>query len=100
MSDDLIPVNLLEAAIREIAKDKTDFEIEVKEGLTITGSQGRDPVVHRDGYSYKLDEVSFEVEAEIMDAIKKHNKVARSLKEAKYLDPSTNPVIRTDPDED
>jgi len=98
MSDDLIPVDLLSGAIREITKDKPDFEIEVREGFTITGSQGSDPTVQRDGHSCKLNEVSSEVESEILGAIKKHKEAIKSMRQSKYLDPETNPMIRFDED--
>jgi len=100
MSDDLIKVDLLGAAIRGLTKDEPDFEIEVREGFTITGSRGSDPIIQRDGHSCKLDEVSPEVESEILDAIKKHKKTIKSLQQSKYLDPQTNPMIRFDTEED
>ena len=95
-----VPVDLIGPAIQGLVKDEPNFEITIRPGFTITGNQGSDPVVQRDGHSCKLNEVSSEVESEILDAIRKHKKTIKSLQQSKYLDPDRNPIIRFDTDED
>ena len=88
---------ILKTTIRNLAKDQKEYTIEVRPGFEIEGQAGKEPIVRYEDCQYTIDELPHEARAEFLKASEKHHGIIKSLRQSKYLDPSTNPMIKADP---
>jgi len=93
MSDPFdVDLAILKAGISDLTKNNTT--VIVREGLEVRPRFDADPVIVSDGQNYELNEIPHAVQAELIQRFNQHEKAARNLRAAKYLDPNTNPLIK------
>lgn len=85
---------IFKSVVRKFAKA---YEVEVRPGLDIIDRQGGSVIKHGEK-TYNLESCPHDLRSEILEAINAYKEGARALGRSKYLDPKTNPMIKTDKD--
>jgi hypothetical protein len=97
-NDNPFDVNLafLKSAARQLTESGS---IDVRKGLRLVESVTGVPFVMVDGREASLDDLSGDVASEIRDLARKQRDEKADAEKQKYLDPASNPLIRTTPED-
>lgn len=94
------PFDVHTALVRTAAKQLIEQGgAKIRPGLELNRILDASPVVSVEGKWQELEDISHDVGVEIMDAAKKQRQEKKDAENAKYLNPASNPMIRTLPED-